>query len=76
MADLRLRLHSSDDREDRISLKIMDDGGGYYCRVRANTASDLGELDFLPRMIDGLVALMESMTTEEPAPALETRHAR
>ena len=63
--DLRLRLLSTDDREDRISLKITDDGGGYFCHIKANATADMGELDFLPALADGLVQMVEAISAKE-----------
>ena len=65
MFDLRLRLMSTDDREDRISLKITDDGGGYFCHIKANATADMGELDFLPALADGLVQMVEAISAED-----------
>ena len=63
--DLRLRLLSTDDREDRISLKITDDGGGYYCRIKADATAEVGEIDFLPALADGLVQMVEAISSED-----------
>jgi hypothetical protein len=56
-----------DDREDKIKLKVVDDGAGYFCVVKMDSVADPGDLDFLPAMIEGLVHLMEGLCpTEDP----------
>jgi hypothetical protein len=54
-----------DDREDKIKLKVVDDGAGYFCVVKMDSVADPGDLDFLPAMIEGLIHLMEGLCPTE-----------
>jgi hypothetical protein len=64
---LNIRSASFDDRIDKIKLRVIDEGAGYFCVVKMDSVADPGDLDFLPAMIEGLVHLMEGLCpTEDP----------
>jgi hypothetical protein len=50
-----------DDREDKIKLRVIDEGAGYFCVVKMDSVADPGDLDFLPSMIEGLIQLMDGL---------------
>jgi hypothetical protein len=70
-ADLCLNIRSApsfakldsplDDREDKIKLRVIDEGAGYFCVVKMDSVADPGDLDFLPAMIEGLIQLMDGL---------------
>jgi hypothetical protein len=70
-ADLCLNIRSApsfaklnsplDDREDKIKLRVIDEGAGYFCVVKMDSVADPGDLDFLPTMIEGLIQLMDGL---------------
>jgi hypothetical protein len=68
-ADLCLNIRSAsfDDRIDKIKLRVIDEGAGYFCVVKMDSVADPGDLDFLPAMIEGMIHLMEGLCpTEDP----------
>jgi hypothetical protein len=66
-ADLCLNIRSAsfDDKEDKIKLRVIDEGAGYFCVVKMDSVADPGDLDFLPAMIKGLIHFMEGMCPAE-----------
>jgi hypothetical protein len=70
-ADLCLNIRSApsfakldsplDDREDKIKLRVIDEGAGYFGLVKIDSVVDPGDLDFLQTMIEGLIQLMDGL---------------
>lgn len=61
MGRLRLTMASYAESADRLRIDIDNEGGGAYASIKSNMACDPGDLDWLPRLSDGLIALFDGM---------------
>lgn len=69
MGRLRLTMASYAEGADSLRIDIYNEGGGAYARIKADLTTDPGDMDWLPRLSDGLIALYENLF-----PHLTIRH--
>lgn len=61
MGRLRLTMASYAEGADSLRIDIDNEGGGAYARIKSDFTTDQGNMDWLPRLADGLIALFEGI---------------
>jgi hypothetical protein len=61
MGKLRLTMASYAEGEDRLRIDVDNEGNGAYASIKADLITDPGDMDWLPRLSDGLIALFENL---------------